>query len=153
MRNILKAVPFFQDLTVEEIDRVLAVGRVVSYAKDMVLFKESDPGEALYIVLDGSVRISKLVPGLGEQIIAFVEQGSFFGEMALFDDFPRSATATAQQDCQILFIDRAVFVRLLQEHASIASKVLWAFCRTLSLRLREASDRIVALSAFNRPVL
>ena len=131
MRDILKAVPFFQDLTGEEMDRVLAVGRVVPYAKDMLLFKESDPGEALYIVLEGSVRISKLVPGLGEQIIAFVEQGSFFGEMALFDEYPRSATAMAQEDCKVLFFDRTAFLQLLQNDALIARKVLRAFCRTL----------------------
>lgn len=150
MHDILKRVPFFRDLNAEEITEVAAAGKVVPYQKDMVLFKEGDVGEALYIVVDGSVRISKSVPKLGEQVIAFVEQGSFFGEMSLLDDFPRSATAIAQQDSKVLFMDRSAFLSLVEGNPVIGSKILWAFCRTLSLRLREASDRIVTLSSFTR---
>jgi CRP-like cAMP-binding protein len=152
VHEILKRVPFFRDLNDEEITMVAAAGKVVPYRRDMVLFKEGDVGEALYIVLDGSVRISKSVPKLGEQVIAFVEQGSFFGEMSLLDDFPRSATAVAQQDSTVLFMDRTAFLSLVDSNPVIGSKILWAFCRTLSLRLREASDRIVTLSSFTRPL-
>jgi CRP-like cAMP-binding protein len=152
VHEILKNVPFFRDLDSREMDEVLAAGKVVPYGKGMVLFKEGDPGEALYIVLEGSVRISKSVPKIGEQVIAFVEQGSFFGEMSLLDDFPRSATAVAQQDSRVLFIDRQGFLGLTRERPVIGAKILWSFCHTLSLRLREASDRIVALSSFSRPL-
>jgi CRP-like cAMP-binding protein len=152
VHDILRNVPFFRDLNAEEMTKVQAVGKVVPYTKGMVLFREGDVGEALYVVLDGSVRISKSVPKLGEQTIAFVEQGSFFGEMSLLDDFPRSATAVAQQDSTVLFVDRQAFLDLVENQPTIGRKILWSFCRTLSLRLRETSDRIVALSSFSRPL-
>jgi len=118
----------------------------------MILFREGDKGEALYVVLEGSVRVSKAVPGSRDEAMAFMERGSFFGEMALVDEFPRSATAVASQDCKVLFIDKQAFIQMVQEDPVIGRKILWAFCRTLSLRLRETTDRIVALSSFSRSV-
>ncbi len=151
LHEMLRAVPFFRELTSSELDRVIALGRLVAYAKGSHLFREGDPGEALYIVAEGSVRIGKIVPGAKEEAMAFIERGGCFGEMALFDEFPRSATAIALEDCRILFIDKQAFLNLLQEDAVIARKVLWSFCRTLSVRLRETSDRIVAVFAVARP--
>ena len=152
VRDILRSLPFFQELTPGELERVVALGRVVTYPKEMILFREGDKGEALYVVLDGSVRVSKAVPGSRDEAMAFMERGSFFGEMALVDEFPRSATAVASQDCKVLFIDKQAFIQMVQEDPVIGRKILWAFCRTLSLRLRETTDRIVALSSFTRSV-
>ncbi len=151
VREVLHSLPFFQELTPAELEQVAALGRVVSYPKEMILFREGDKGEALYVVLDGSVRVSKAVPGSRDEAMAFMERGSFFGEMALVDDFPRSATAVASQDCKVLFIDKQDFIAVIQADPIIGRKILWAFCRTLSLRLRETTDRIVALSSFTRP--
>jgi len=151
VRDILKAVPFFRDLTPAELDQIIALGRMVTYTKDMTLFKEGDQGEALYVVVEGSICVSKAVPGGKDHPMAFMERGSCFGEMALVDEFPRSATAIASQESRILFIDKQALLRFLEDDPVIARKILWAFCRALSLRLREASDRIVALSSFTRP--
>lgn len=151
LHDILGAVPFFRELTPEELDRIIALGRLVTYPKDALLFTEGDPGEALYIVVDGSVRISKVVPGAKEEAMAFMERGGCFGEMALFDEFPRSATAIAHEECRVLFIEKEAFLELLRSDPVIARKTLWAFCRTLSVRLRETTDRIVALFAIARP--
>jgi CRP-like cAMP-binding protein len=151
LHDALGAVPFFRELTPEELDRMIALGRLVTYPKDGTLFREGDPGEALYIVVDGSVRISKVVLGAKEEAMAFIERGGCFGEMALFDEFPRSATAIAHEECRVLFIEKEAFLELLRSDPVIARKTLWAFCRTLSVRLRETTDRIVALFAIARP--
>lgn len=151
LRLLLSKVSFLQELTPEELERVLAISRVVRYPKDAVLFKEGDPGEALYIVVDGSVRVSKVVPGAKDEAMAFMERGGCFGEMALIDEFPRSADAIAHTDCRVLFFDKYVLLDLLQEDPVIARKVLWAFCRTLSMRLRETTDRIVTLFSLAHP--
>jgi CRP-like cAMP-binding protein len=151
LREILGGVPFFRELTPGELDRIIGLGRLVSYPKNAVLFKEGDPGEALYIVVDGSVRIGKVVPGAKEEAMAFMERGSCFGEMALFDEFPRSATAVAHLECRVLFLEKLQFLDLLHSDSVIASKILWAFCRILSIRLRETTDRIVAFLALARP--
>ena len=152
LRNILGAVPFFRELAPPELDRIIALGRLVTYPKQAIVFSEGDPGEALYIVVDGSVRIGKVVPGAREEAMAFLERGSCFGEMALFDEFPRSATAIAHEECRVLFLEKASFLDLLRSEPVIARKILWAFCRTLSVRLRETTDRIVALFALARPL-
>ena len=151
VREVLRRVALFQDLTLPELDLIVALGHVVDYPKDMVLFKEGDKGEALYVVIEGAIRIVKGSPGAGEGIIAFFEHGGCFGEMALVDEFPRSATAIAHEDCVILFLERDHILDLFQENPLVARKILWAFCRSLSLRLREASDRIVTLSSATRP--
>lgn len=151
LHEVLGAVPFFHELTPEELDRIIALGRLVTYPKSSLLFQEGDPGEALYIVVDGSVRIGKVVPGAKEEAMAFIERGGCFGEMALFDEFPRSATAVAHEECRVLFIDKQAFLNLLRSEPVIARKILWAFCRTLSVRLRETTDRIVAVLALARP--
>ena len=151
LHDILGSVSFFKELAQEELDRIIALGRLVTYPKDVTLFMEGDPGEALYIVVDGSVRIGKSVPGAKEEAMAFIERGGCFGEMALFAEFPRSATAIAHQECRVLFIEKRAFLDLLRGDPVIGRKILWAFCRTLSVRLRETTDRIVALFALARP--
>jgi CRP-like cAMP-binding protein len=151
LQDVLASVPFFGELTPAELDRIIALGRLVTYPKGVVVFQEGDSGEALYIVVDGSVRIGKVVPGAKEEAMAFMERGNCFGEMALFDEFPRSATAIAHQESRVLFIEKQVFLDLLRSDSVIARKILWAFCRTLSVRLRETTDRIVALFALARP--
>jgi len=145
VRDALRSVPFFAHLTEEEISRIIALGQVVAYPKGVVLFHEGDVGEAFYIVVDGSIRISKQIPGMGEEAMYYVERGNWFGEMALFDAFPRSATAVAHQAAEVLFLDRHDLLGLFDRDPIVARKILWAFCRTLSLRLRETNDRITAL--------
>ncbi|MBI3084449.1 MAG: Crp/Fnr family transcriptional regulator, partial [candidate division NC10 bacterium] len=68
------------------------------------------------------------------------------------DGFPRSATAIAHQECRVLFVEKQAFLNLLHEDPVIARKILWSLCRTLSLRLRDTTDRIVSLfSIIARP--
>ncbi|OGB95150.1 MAG: hypothetical protein A2Z31_00545 [candidate division NC10 bacterium RBG_16_65_8] len=150
VRDILRMVPFFQELAQPELDLIVALGHVVGYPKDMVLFKEGDTGEAFYVVVEGVVRIAKSAPESWDGTIAFIEKGGCFGEMALVDDLPRSATAIAHEDCMLLFLEREAVLDLFREVPVVGRKVLWALCRSLSLRLREASDRIIALSALAR---
>jgi len=70
--------------------------------------------------------------------------------MSLFDEFPRSATIIAHEDCRVLFIDKQAFLSFVRNDPVLARKILWAFCRTLSIRLRQTNDRIVALFAVPR---
>ncbi len=152
VRDILRAVPFFRELTEQDLDQLVRLGRIVAYPKDMVIFREGDKGEALYVVVQGTVRIVKQAPEAWDGTMAFVEPGGCFGEMALVDDFPRSATAIAEDDCAVLFFGRDELLDLFHDEPVIGRKILSAFCRNLSLRLRQASDRIVALSSLQRGV-
>ncbi len=108
------------------------------------IFREGEKGDKLYIVLEGRVRISKFIPGVGEEALTVLDRGDFFGEMALIDEKPRSADAKAHEmDTTVLSIDRATLNEILgmDPHASL--QFLNLLCRMISRRLREINDKIV----------
>jgi len=148
--ELFRGIYLFQDLPDEELALVSDITAERDFSAGEVVFKEGDVGDAFYAVLEGRVRISKQVVGVGEEALAILDQGSYFGEMALIDDFPRSASAIAQTDCRILMMDKADFSRLLSSHKDLAYRLLWVFCRTLSQRLRETNEKISGLFAIAR---
>lgn len=108
------------------------------------IFREGDAGDALYIVLEGRVRISKFIPGVGEEALTVLDRGDFFGEMALIDDKPRSADAKAHEiDTTVLSIDRATLNEILSMDPHASLQFLNLLCRMISRRLREINDKIV----------
>lgn len=111
---------------------------------ESAIFREGETGDKLYIVLDGRVRISKFIPGVGEEALAVLDRGDFFGEMALIDDKPRSADARAHgNDATVLSIDRATLNEILSMDPYASLQFLTLLCRLISRRLREINDKIV----------
>src|SRR5438270_1777473 len=108
------------------------------------VFREGEKGDKLYIVLDGRVRISKFIPGVGEEALTVLDRGDFFGEMALIDDKPRSADAKAHDgDATVLSIDRATLNEILSMDPHASLQFLNLLCRMISRRLREINEKIV----------
>lgn len=108
------------------------------------VFREGEKGDKLYIVLDGRVRISKFIPGVGEEALAVLDRGDFFGEMALIDDKARSADAKAHEgDATVLSIDRATLNEILSMDPHASLQFLNLLCRMISRRLREINEKIV----------
>ncbi|MCK9418469.1 MAG: cyclic nucleotide-binding domain-containing protein [Nitrospirae bacterium] len=105
-----------------------------------VLFQEGDRGEEMFVLQSGKVKISKQIRGV-EKILATVEKGDFFGEMAILNDKPRSATAMTIEECEMLVIDRETFDTLLRGNVEIAIR----FIKRLADRLRETNDQLEAL--------
>ncbi|HXG58782.1 MAG TPA: cyclic nucleotide-binding domain-containing protein [Thermoanaerobaculia bacterium] len=109
-----------------------------------MIFREGEKGDKLYIVLDGRVRISKFIPGVGEEALTVLDRGDFFGEMALIDDKPRSADAKAHEgDATVLSIDRATLNEILSMDPHASLQFLNLLCRMISRRLREINEKIV----------
>jgi CRP/FNR family cyclic AMP-dependent transcriptional regulator len=109
-----------------------------------VIFREGERGDKLYIVLNGRVRISKFIPGVGEEALAVLNRGDFFGEMALIDEKPRSADAKAHEtDATVLSIDRGTLNEILSMDPHASLQFLNLLCRMISRRLREINDKIV----------
>jgi CRP-like cAMP-binding protein len=109
-----------------------------------VLFREGDVGDAMYVVLDGRVRIGKQIPGAGEEALAFMERGDWFGEMALIDNQPRSAEATAHDGgAVVLAIPRDVVSGLLDIRKVSSLRLLKILCTLVAKRLREIDDKLV----------
>ncbi len=104
------------------------------------LFHEGDRGEEMYIIQSGKVKISKRIRGV-EKTLAMLEKGEFFGEMAILNDKPRSATAETVGDCDMLVIDRKTFDALIRGNVEIAVR----FIKRLADRLRETNDQMEAL--------
>jgi len=114
------------------------------FREGSMIFREGEKGDKLYIVLDGRVRISKFIPGVGEEALAVLDRGDFFGEMALIDEKPRSADAKAHEgDATVLSIDRATLNEILSMDPHASLQFLTLLCRMISRRLREINDKIV----------
>jgi CRP/FNR family cyclic AMP-dependent transcriptional regulator len=105
-----------------------------------VLFREGDVGEEMFILQSGKVKISKKIRGV-EKTLATLEKGEFFGEMAILNDKPRSASAEVVEDADMLVIDRKTFEMLLRSNVEIAIR----FIKRLADRLRETNEQMEAL--------
>jgi CRP-like cAMP-binding protein len=113
-----------------------------------VLFSEGETGEHMYIIQDGSVRISKNIDGR-DHILAVLGKGDFFGEMAIVTSTTRTATATAASTVQLLKFDREGFVNMVEKNARIAMNVIDKLCR----RLQQANLQIQHLVRRNERAL
>ena len=102
-----------------------------SYSAGQIIFKEGQPGDVMYVVIDGEVSVT--VEG---RPIDYLKAGSILGEMALVDDRPRSATATAATDCKLVLIDHERFTSLVQHFPDFAVQVM----NVMSFRLRRLLD-------------
>jgi CRP-like cAMP-binding protein len=112
------------------------------FAKGTVLFNEGDEGEDMYIIRSGQVAIKKRVPH-GEIVLALLEKGDFFGEMALLERIPRTAGAEMVEDGDLIVIGSDVFGDMVKHNPEIAVRML----RKYSLRLRETTKQIEDLKA------
>ena len=146
----LARVGLFQGFERDELERLVARGHVIDFPAGATLFREGEPGGSFYVVLGGSVRILKAVVNVGEEAMAVAEAGDFFGEMALIDDLPRSATAEAREACRLFLLRKPDFLDLTHSDAALGCKLLWALCRAFSRRLRETTEKINALFAVSR---
>ena len=147
--DLLRKVSLFEGLTPAQLEKVAAllVEREVPAGEH--LFREGDSGSEFFVVLSGKVRISKIVPGVGEEALAILEPGAYFGEMSLVDDTPRSADAVAHVSCRLGVFRRDDFDQLMFMDKEIAYSVLWTFVRTLSARLRETNEKIKGFFALS----
>ena len=148
--ELFRSIYLFKDLSDEELALISDITAERDFFAGEVIFKEGDAGDAFYAVLEGKVRISKEIEGAGEEALTILDKGSYFGEMALIDEFPRSASVTAHTDCRVLMMDKADFFQLLSRNKDLAYKLLWVFCQVLSQRLRDTNEKIISLFAIAR---
>ena len=145
--SLLGNVYLFANLTTEELKAISKICHDDHFNQGDVIFQESTVGDKFYIITTGSVRIAKQIPGIGQEALAVLHVGDYFGEMALMNNLPRSASAIAHENVSVLTIDKTDFNRLLFSNRDIAYKLLWVFCRTLSSRLRETNEKLKGIFA------
>jgi CRP-like cAMP-binding protein len=106
-----------------------------------VVVKQGEPGDAMYLILDGELR-ARTMSGATETILATFGPGDFFGDMSLFDHGPRSADVVANVDSTVLKFSTAAFDRLVREAPELAAPFLQATVRTLAARIRASNKRL-----------
>jgi CRP/FNR family transcriptional regulator, cyclic AMP receptor protein len=148
--ELLSKVNIFSGLQANYLRRIAALGLEELHPANALVFAEGTQGDKVYLILSGSIRISRNVPGMGEEALAVLRAGTYFGEMALIDDFPRSADARAHEDCRLFVIRKEDLADLLFVDRDLAYDLLWSFVRTLAGRLRETNDKMTFLAVTNR---
>jgi CRP-like cAMP-binding protein len=124
MRAALERMPLFHDLGLDDLATLAGTVRTRRYRRGEVIFHEGDPGDALYIVLTGRVKISSLSDTGVEAILATLRPEEFFGALALLDGAPRSVSATAVESAELLVLPRDRFHQLIDEVPAIRRHVL-----------------------------
>jgi CRP-like cAMP-binding protein len=148
-REQLAKIHVFSTLRAEALELVARVAAEESHPRGAVMFRHGDPGEKLYLILEGKVRITRPITRDGatsDEALATLGAGDVFGEMALLDEAPRSADARVEEAAKLLTIHRDAFEDLIFVHKDLAYEVLWSVVRLLVRRLRDLNDRYTTLS-------
>ena len=135
VNEILNTVEIFSDLRRDEIDILVERMKDFDCDQDAVIFGEGAEGNELYIILSGSVVISVKLPDGNDLRIAEVREGNFFGEMAIIERAPRSATCKAAESCHLLSLHADDFYGLIHDHPNTAMKILYRMMNIVSRRL------------------
>ncbi|MEP7008762.1 MAG: cyclic nucleotide-binding domain-containing protein [Acidobacteriota bacterium] len=133
-----------QGLSRRELMTLATFSKEVRYAAGAYVFQEGDQGAEMYVILEGKAMISKFIPGGGEEALAILDRGDFFGEMSLIDGQPRSADARAHGGpLTALALNQATVreVLAMDPHASL--EFLQLLCRLIANRLREIDEKVI----------
>src|SRR5690348_6270335 len=138
--DLLRTMDIFEALPSEELETIAQLLRERRLAEAEVLCRQGDPGDALFIVTGGRIRLSTTDPSGNEKVLTYFTDGQFFGEMSLLTGAPRSATATAESDSQLLVLDKEAFDNLLASHAQIMREML----KVVSQRTLQTNQQLLA---------
>ena len=141
-QKILEKVPLFYGLSPEAMQNLVQATTRKTYPKDTTLVEENETGETLYMIFSGKVKVTNIGPDGKEVILSVLGPGEFFGEMALLDDEPRSATVVTMEKTEMISLRRKEFFFLLENNKEILAKLL----STISGRLRHANAQIRSLA-------
>ena len=144
-RKLFERHDLFGILSADEIDALLLCARLEHYPAGHLIFARGTPGRSMMAVLSGGVRISTTSPTGREVVLAILNPGEVFGEMALLDGGDRTADAVALSDCDLLVIDQRDFIPFLESRTDLCIR----FLRLLSRRLRR-TDEMVEMALFER---
>ena len=140
--HLIKDIPYFSELTIEEMQNLVASSQKRRYPRGSIVLHKDDVGDETYLIMIGKVKVVVTHPDGKEIILNILKSGDLFGEMAVFDHMPRSATVAAEEDSELLIISRENITNLIKRNPQIAFKLL----SDMSRRLREADEQISGLA-------
>jgi CRP/FNR family cyclic AMP-dependent transcriptional regulator len=138
----LKENELFQSLNDKEIALLSKSVEEKVLPSNTPLFFENMIGESMYIVVNGAIKISKMLSEGEERTLTVMEPGDYFGEMALLEEGPRTVSAIVQEQADVLVFKRNAFLEMMTKEPQLAVKVIASMYKSLSSKLRQASPRI-----------
>jgi len=144
-RELFAKSGIFGQLDDEEVEGVAELCDVIELKAGEYVFREGDEGDRLFIVDTGEIRISRVVPGTGEEAITVLKRGACFGEMSVLDHSERSTDAIVNTSCRLVSISKTNFEMLLGSNQVLANKILWSVVRMLCQRLRMTNESLRSL--------
>ena len=145
--DFLATIPLFSGLPRDELNKFAELTRERAYPKGSVILFQDDPGDSLFVLRTGRVKVVLIGEDGREVILGVLEPGAHFGELALIDDQPRSAHVIAMDDANLLILRREDFRRRVEANPTVA----WALLTELSRRLRRADQKIGGLVLLDVP--
>ncbi len=140
--DLLRQVPLFSGLDSTDMKTLMGAITRRKYPKEAVIFFEHDPGDAMFMIISGRIKVTILSDDGREIILSMLSDNDFFGEMALLDNEPRSATAIAVQETEVAVLYQKDFLSIVEKRPRVLINLLSA----LSSRLRKANHQISSLA-------
>ena len=140
--SLLNNIPMFDKLNFKEIRTLALQMQVKTYKEDEILCYEGEKGDFVFFVVSGTLEVFKTSRIADDIVIATLGKGRTIGEMAIIDDYPRSATIRAKTQAVLLILTRERFDHIIYEYPTIGIKVLKGISRQISLNLRKTSSRL-----------
>jgi len=139
---ILKKVPFFSQLKKSELREFKRILHHRYFRKGEIIFYEKEPGVGVYVIESGKIGIYKNFDEDSREELATLQSGEFFGEMALLDESPRSATAVAHENASVLGLFRPDLFNLVNKNPRLGNKILLKLAQMLAERLRLSNNEL-----------
>lgn len=145
IENILKEVPAFSHLEPKEISLLASIVHRREYKRGEYIFYQGDPGLGMYIIQEGEVLIQYTDPDGNKKDLAILKDGDFFGEIALIDESPRSASAICRTDCYIIGFFRPDLFEIIEKHPKLGIKIVLKLAEIIAERLRRTNQEVAQL--------
>jgi CRP-like cAMP-binding protein len=144
--DFFKKVEIFSDLENRALQELSNLFLENEYKEGEIIFAEESIGSTMMIIYSGEVRVSQTPNPETEEALVVLKKGDFFGEMAMLEDLPRSATAIAHKDVVILEIDREHFLKFIELDNKSGIKIMIKLAKIVSARLREVDKKLKAFT-------
>jgi CRP-like cAMP-binding protein len=143
LQDVLKKIPIFSGLNPSDYNLVARLSYKRHYRSQEIIFREKHPGAGMYVIQEGMVEIIKGLQSGGRHILIVLGEGDFFGELALLDSEPRSATAVAARATDIIGIFRPDLMDLVKREPKLGVKILTNIVRFIASRLRKTNMKLL----------
>ncbi|MEW6378368.1 MAG: cyclic nucleotide-binding domain-containing protein [bacterium] len=144
----LKEIKLFKDLSIAELESVSSIARLQTFKAGEIIIKENEIGKHLYAVIEGSVRISKLIAAGEKVTFTTLKKGSFFGELSLLTQKAHSATAEAMEDTRVMVISKIDFDRFIEATPQAGFKIFKVIIGEISELLKQMNNRFIDMMGY-----